>query len=134
MFGNSLFGGDKLTANTDLDKYKYCGYDFWFDARGSFPLSNGSRFRKNVIVFGAEVSSSLLIDNKKKYNLILCKGSTTGLDVTSLTAGKEYAINFTEQLKKFCLNLPYNGVNRSAISQLIMTVLMLVIFWIFQNF
>ena len=36
---------------------------------------------------------------------------TQGLDDTTLTAEKEYTINFTERHKQFCLSLHYNGVN-----------------------
>ena len=43
--------------------------------------------------------------------LILGKVPMQGLDDTTLTAEKEYYINFTEQHKKFCLGLCYNGVN-----------------------
>ena len=68
-------------------------------------------FDKKVIMFGADMSSSVHIDNKKKDILILGKGPTDGLDDTTLTAEKEYSINFTEQQKKFCLSLYYNGVN-----------------------
>ena len=38
----------------------------------------------------------------KKNILILCKGPMQGLDDTTLTAGKEYAINFSELQMKFC--------------------------------
>ena len=48
------------------------------------------------------MSSLLLIDNKKKYILILGKGSANSLDDTTLAAEKEYSINFTEQQRKFC--------------------------------
>ena len=48
---------------------------------------------------------------KKKDILILGKGPTQELDDTTLTAEKEYAINFDEEHKKFCLSLYYNGVN-----------------------
>ena len=68
-------------------------------------------FDKKVIMFGADMSSSAHNDNKKKDILILGKGPTDGLDDTTLTAEKEYSINFTEQQKKFCLSLHYNGVN-----------------------
>ena len=68
--GNSLFVAVKLTKNADPDKYKYSGYGIGFDASGSFSLSNGSGFGKNVI-FGADKSSLVHIDNKKKYILIL---------------------------------------------------------------
>ena len=50
------------------------------------------------------MSSSLHIDNKKKYIFILVKGSTQGLERT-LTAEKLYSINFTEHNTKFCLSL-----------------------------
>ena len=49
------------------------------------------------------MSSSVHINNKKNVILILGKGPTGGLDDTSLTAEKEYAINFTEQKKKILL-------------------------------
>ena len=56
----------------------------------------------------ADMASSLPIDNKKKYILILCRDLRQGLDDANLTAQKEQFINFTEQQKKFCLSLHYN--------------------------
>ena len=56
------------------------------------------------------MSSSTKIDNKKKDILILDKGPTQGLEHT-LSAEKMYSINFTENNKKFCLSLHYNGAN-----------------------
>ena len=47
------------------------------------------------------MSSSTHVDNKKKDNLILGKGPTQGLGVHSLTAEKNYSINFTVTRKKF---------------------------------
>ena len=55
------------------------------------------------------MSSSVHVDNNKKKVLILGKGQTQWLDDTTLTAEKEYSINFTEQ-HKFCLSLNYNFV------------------------
>ena len=40
------------------------------------------------------MSSSIHIDNKKKYKLVLGRGPTQGLEST-LTAEKMYSINFT---------------------------------------
>ena len=40
----------------------------------------------------------------------MVKGPTQGLEHT-LSAEKMYSINFTENNKKFCLSLHYNGVN-----------------------
>ena len=48
---------------------------------------------------------------RKKYILILGEGITQGLGGTRLTAEKMYSINFTENNKKFCLSLHYNGAN-----------------------
>ena len=47
----------------------------------------------------------------KKDILILVKGPSQGLDDTTLTAEKEYSINFNEQHKEFYLSLRYNCVN-----------------------
>ena len=57
------------------------------------------------------MSSSVHIDNKKKDISILGDEPTQGLDGTTLTEEKKYSINFTENNKKFCLNLYYNGDN-----------------------
>ena len=48
---------------------------------------------------------------KKKDILIFDKGRVQGLDDTTLTAEKEYALNFSMQQKKFSLSLLCNGVN-----------------------
>ena len=51
---NSLFGVFKLTKNSDPDKYSYSRYGIGFDARGTFPLSAGNGFGKNLTIFGVE--------------------------------------------------------------------------------
>ena len=106
---NCLFGAVSLTKNADIGMYKYCGYGIGFDRRSasSFP---GGGFGQNVLIFGADMSSSAHIDNKKKDILVLGKGPTQGLEHT-LTAEKMYSINFTVIKKKFCLSLHYNGAN-----------------------
>ena len=58
----------RLTKNADFDKFKYFGYGVGFDARGSFALSDGSEFGKNVIIFGADMGSSGNVDNRKKIS------------------------------------------------------------------
>ena len=47
---------------------------------------------------------------RKKDIIILGESPTQGLEHT-LTAGKSYSTNFTENNKKFCLSLHYNGAN-----------------------
>ena len=107
---NCLFGAVKITKTTDVDKYKYSGYGIGFDGRGAFTHPNGS-FGNNAIIFGVDTNSSVHIDNKGKYILILGSGPTQGLGENSLTAEKMDSINFSETRKKFCLSLHYNGAN-----------------------
>ena len=56
------------------------------------------------------MGSSGNVDNRKKDILILGKGPAQGLDDTALTAEKKYAINVSEQQKKFCYDY-YNCAN-----------------------
>ena len=106
---NCLFGAVTLTKNADIEKYKYSGYGIGSDRRSRFSFSRGGS-GQNVLIFGADVSTSIHIDNKKKDILVLGRGPTQGLKHT-LTAEKMYFINFTVTRKKFCLSLNYNGGN-----------------------
>ena len=65
--------------NVNIDTYK-SGYGIAFDGKGFFPVGNG--VGQNVIIFGVDMSSSPVIDNKKKYILILGKGPTQGQEHT----------------------------------------------------
>ena len=89
-----------MTQNTGVDKYKNSGYGIGFDRRLSFSFPSGG-FGQNILIFGADMSSSAHIDNKKKDILVLGKGPTQGLEQT-LTAEKMYSISFTVTKKKFC--------------------------------
>ena len=55
-----------------------------------------------------DMRSSVHVDNKGKYILILGEGPTQGLDDTTLTVEAKY-INFTQSGKTFVLSLHYNG-------------------------
>ena len=67
---------------------------------------------KNVIIFGADMSLSVHVDNKGKDIVTLGQGLTQGLDDTTLTAKAKYPINFTQSGKRFVLlSLHYNGTN-----------------------
>ena len=92
------------TKNADPDKYKYSGYGIRFDSRSVLSFTDGNTGRK-VIIFGADMSSSVHIDNKRKYILILDKGPTQGVDYITLTAEAAYSINFTKPNKRFVLIL-----------------------------
>ena len=62
---NCLFGAVTLTKNADIEKYKYSGYGIVFDRRSGFSFPSGG-FGQNVLIFGADMSTSIHIDNKKK--------------------------------------------------------------------
>ena len=72
---NCLFGAVTLTENVNIDKYGYSGYGIGFDRRSSFSFPGGG-FDQNVLSFGADMSSSAHIDNKKKDILVLGNGPT----------------------------------------------------------
>ena len=55
---------------------------------------------KNAIIVGADMSSSVHIENKGKDILLLGEGSTQGLDDTTLTAEAKYPVNFTQPNKR----------------------------------
>ena len=60
-----LFGEVTLTKNADIDKYKYSGYEIGFHRHGSYSHPSGGTGR-NLKFFGADMSSSTKIDNRKK--------------------------------------------------------------------
>ena len=85
-----LFRAVKLTKIVYSDNHKYSAYSIGivFDAHASILLSESgfrfsSGFCKNVIVFGADMCSSVHIDNKEKDILIFGKSPTDGLDDTN---------------------------------------------------
>ena len=97
---NCLFGAVSLTKHVDIDQHKYSGYGIGFDRKGEFSFdSNG--FGRNVIVFLADMSSSVHANNKTKNILVLGKDFVQGLDNTTVYAEKLHSINFTENFKKF---------------------------------
>ena len=62
-FENSLFGAGILVKNPDPDKNKHSGYSTGFDARESFCIG----FDKNLVTSGADMTSSVHVDHKKRY-------------------------------------------------------------------
>ena len=63
---NCLFVAATLTKNADIDKYGYSGYGIGFDSKGSFSFPGGG-YGQNVIIYGADMSSSIRIDHKKRH-------------------------------------------------------------------
>ena len=107
---NTLFGAVKLGKNTGIDRCRYFGYGIRFDGRGLYSDPSGGT-GKNVIIFGADMSLYIYVDNKGKDILILGEGPTQGLGEHSLAVEKMYSINFIKIKTKFCLSLHYDGTN-----------------------
>ena len=55
------------------------------------------------------MSSSLHVENTKKYIIVLDEGMTQGLDHTATAAEAKYPINCTGSEKKYVLTLHYYG-------------------------
>ena len=70
---NCFSGAVRLTKNLDIDQYKNSGHGIGLNRKEFFSL--GNEIGRNVIIFGADMSSTPHIHNKKKDILILSKGS-----------------------------------------------------------
>ena len=55
-----------MTKNADIEKYGSSAYGIEFDRRSGFAFPGGE-FDQNVLIFGAYMSSSAHIGNKKKH-------------------------------------------------------------------
>ena len=102
--GNSVFAAVKLTSINFLDMVLDLMHAEFFRCL----MVVG--FGKNLIIFSAETSSSVQVDNRKKDILILGKDLSQGLDDTTLTAEKNMLQILIRDRKKFCLCLHYNGL------------------------
>ena len=107
---SALFGGVKLTINTDTSKYKYEGYGICFDEGGMFSMGNITDGR-NVLIFGVRENSVIDSNNKANNIYVMGDGIVQGIDDTTLYAEKTYATNFSAVNKKSVLSLHYNSDN-----------------------
>ena len=85
-----MFGAIELTTNPDWEKDLYSVYgipNFDWD--------------KDVTTFGVDHSSSMHINNTKKYILTLGEVPTQGLDDSAITVEAKYFINFTRSKYRF---------------------------------
>ena len=85
---NCLFEAVSLTKHAGIDQYKYSGYGIGFDRKGEFLFGNG--LGKNVIIFGADMSSSVHANNRTKNILVLGKDFVQGLDNTTIVFHQFY--------------------------------------------
>ena len=107
---NILFGGIKLTKNTDTIKYKCKGFGICFDEGGMFSMGNITDGR-NVLIFGVHENSVIHSNNKANNIYVMGDGFVQGINDTTLYAEKIYSKNFSAVDEKFVLSLHYNGDN-----------------------
>ena len=78
-----------------IDKNKYSGYGIGFDSKVTLMFPNGE-FACSIIIFEADMISSVHVDKKKKDILIAGEGPTQGIDGKTLTTEKLCSINLTK--------------------------------------
>ena len=115
---NALFGAMQITKNaTDNSKNNYKGYGICFDERSEFghTITEGGHAHttdaRNVLIFGADMSSSVYTTNRANHIYLMGTGLTQGINDTTIYAEKNFYRNFTDFGKKFVLSLHYNGDN-----------------------
>ena len=77
-FKNCLFRPTSAVKTSDKENYIYRGYGITFGSAGSWSFEDN--FARNVIIFGADNSSSPHSDNRKNNFLILGQGPTYGIN------------------------------------------------------
>ena len=115
---NALCGAMQITKNaTDNDKNNYKGYGICFDERSVFghTITEGGRAHatdaRNVLIFGADMSSSVHATNRANHIYLMGTGLTQGINDTTIYAEKNFYRKFTDFGKKFVLSLHYNDGN-----------------------
>ena len=115
---NDLFGAMQITKNaTDNSKNNYKGYGICFAERSEFghTITEGGYAHttdaRNVLIFGADMSSSIHATNGANHIYLMGTGLTQGINDTTIYAENNFYRNFTDFGKNFVLSLYYNGDN-----------------------
>ena len=90
---NCLFGAtevNKPNNTTDPRKWQYSGYDLAFDRTGQFTHNNGSQAR-NIIMFGADISTSIHSTNKTQNILVLDHAFIQKINYTVIYAERSFS-------------------------------------------
>ena len=82
---NCLFGAVKITKNLKINTYS--GYGIAFDSGGRFLHPSGG-YGKNVIIFGADLTSSVRANNRANNILVLGKEFIQEIHGTIICAEK----------------------------------------------
>ena len=105
----------KNATKNDKNNYKGCGICFDERSESGHTITEGGRAHtkdsRNVLIFGADMSSSVHATNRANHIYLMGKGLTQGINDTTIYAEKNFYRNFTDFGKKFVLSLHYNGDN-----------------------
>ena len=100
---NALFGAMQITKNaTANSKNNYKGYGICFDERSEFchTITEGgfthTTDARNVLIFGADMSFSVLATNRASHIYLMGTGLTQGINDTTIYAEKNFYRNFTD--------------------------------------
>ena len=100
---NCLFGAVKLTKILKISTYS--GYGAAFASKESF--SHPSRgCGKNVIIFGADLSSSVHANNRAKNMLVLGKDFIQGINGTVFAEIFSISVQYLSMVKKLLILKP----------------------------
>ena len=104
---NASFGAMQITKNaTDNSKSNYKEYGICFDERSEFghTITEGgftdTTDARNVLIFGADMSSSVHATNRAHHIYLMGTGLTQGINDTTIYAEKNFYRNFTDFGKK----------------------------------
>ena len=111
---SALFGAMQITKNADTSKYNYKRYGICFDEGSTFGYTiregnfDHTTNARNMLIFGADMSSSIHATNRANHIYLMGKGFLQGINDTTIYAEKNFYRNFTDPGKKFVLSLHYN--------------------------
>ena len=104
-FENFLSDATSIVKNRDKEKWEYSDYGIKFDGEGSGNFGND--FARNIVIFGADNSSSTYVDSRKNNFSMLSKGSSYGINGSFDAQVKTFSINSSKARTKFWIEFAF---------------------------
>ena len=104
-FENFLSDATSIVKNSDKEKWEYSDYGIKFDGEGSGNFGND--FARNIVIFGADNSSSTYVDSRKNNFSTLGKGSSYGINGSFGAQVKTFSINSSKARTKFWIGFAF---------------------------
>ena len=90
-----MFGAVKLTRHSVKSQFIYYDYEAAFDWIGKWGFLS-YKFPRNIVIFGADNSSSRHSDNRKNNFLVIGHGTTDVINNSVATIEKKLMVNFAK--------------------------------------